>query len=41
MGTTGNIVRNATSIRKTNRPEQTISVVGDDGLICLYDIQLD
>ena len=31
----------ATSIRKTNRPEQTISVVGDDGLICLYDIQLD
>ncbi len=31
----------ATSIRKTNRPEQTVSVVGDDGLICLYDIQLD
>lgn len=31
----------AMSIRKTNRPEQTISVVGQDGLICLYDIQLD
>ena len=31
----------AVSIRKTNRPEQTISVIGDDGLICLYDIQLD
>lgn len=31
----------ATSIRKTNRPEQTVSVIGDDGLICLYDIQLD
>lgn len=31
----------AVSIRKTNKPEQTVSVVGDDGLICLYDIQLD
>lgn len=31
----------AISIRKTNRPEQTISVVGENGLICLYDIQLD
>lgn len=31
----------AMSIRKTNRPEQTISVVGQDGLVCLYDIQLD
>jgi hypothetical protein len=31
----------ALSIRKTNRPEQTVSVIGDDGLICLYDIQLD
>ena len=31
----------ATSIRKTNRPEQTVSVIGNDGLICLYDIQLD
>lgn len=31
----------ATSIRKTNRPEQTVSVIGEDGLICLYDIQLD
>lgn len=31
----------ATSIRKTNRPEQTVSVIGENGLICLYDIQLD
>lgn len=31
----------AMSIRKTNRPEQSISVVGQDGLVCLYDIQLD
>ena len=31
----------ATSIRKTNRPEQTVSVIGNGGLICLYDIQLD
>lgn len=31
----------ATSIRKTNRPEQTVSVIDEDGLICLYDIQLD
>lgn len=31
----------ATSIRKVNRPEQTVSVIGDKGLICLYDIQLD
>ena len=31
----------AMSIRKTNRPEQTVSVVGDKGLLCLYDIQLD
>lgn len=31
----------ATSIRKTNRPEQTVSVIGEGGLICLYDIQLD
>lgn len=31
----------ALSIRKVNRPEQTISVIGDGGLICLYDIQLD
>lgn len=31
----------AMSIRKINRPEQTISVVGQDGLVCLYDIQLD
>lgn len=31
----------ATSIRKANRPEQTVSVIGDNGLICLYDVQLD
>ncbi len=31
----------ATSIRKVNRPEQTVSVISDEGLICLYDIQLD
>lgn len=31
----------AMSIRKTNRPEQTISVVGQDGLVFLIDIQLD
>ena len=31
----------AVSIRKANRPEQTVSVIGDKGLICLYDIQLD
>lgn len=29
------------SIRKVNKPEQTVSVVGENGLICLYDIQLD
>lgn len=31
----------AISIRKINRPEQTVSVIGENGLICLYDIQLD
>lgn len=31
----------AVSIRKVNKPEQTVSVIGDNGLICLYDIQLD
>lgn len=31
----------ALSIRKVNRPEQTVSVIGDNGLICLYDIKLD
>lgn len=30
----------AMSIRKTNKPEQTVSVIGEKGLICLYDIQL-
>ena len=31
----------ATSMRKANRPEQTISVISENGLVCLYDIQLD
>lgn len=31
----------AMSIRKVNKPEQTVSVIGDDGLVCLYDIQLN
>ena len=31
----------ALSIRKANRPEQTVSVIGEDGLICMYDIKLD
>lgn len=31
----------AMSLRKSNRPEQTVSVVGEDGLVCVYDIQLD
>ena len=30
----------AVSIRKTTKPEQTISIVNKDGLVCLYDIQL-
>lgn len=31
----------AMSLRKSNRPEQTVSVIGENGLICVYDIQLD
>lgn len=31
----------ALSIRKTGRPEQYINIVGDDGLVCSYDVQLD
>ena len=31
----------AMSIRKANRPEQTVSVIGEDGLICIYDIKLN
>lgn len=31
----------AISIRKVNKPEQTISVVDETGLVCLYDVQLD
>lgn len=31
----------AMSIRKCNRPEQTVSVIDETGLVCLYDIQLD
>lgn len=30
----------STSIRKVNKPEQTVSVVSREGLVCLYDIQL-
>lgn len=30
----------ALSIRKANKPEQTVSVINDEGLVCLYDIQL-
>lgn len=31
----------AVSIRKVNRPEQTISVINQNGLECIYDVQLD
>ena len=31
----------AMSIRKCNRPEQTVSILDETGLVCLYDIQLD
>lgn len=31
----------AVSIRKANRPEQTVSVISSDGLECIYDVQLD
>lgn len=31
----------ASSIRKTNKPEQTVSVIGDKGFVCLYDVKLD
>lgn len=31
----------STSIRKVNRPEQTVSVIDLNGIKCLYDIQLD
>lgn len=31
----------ALSIRRTNKPEQIISVVSEDGLKCMYDVQLD
>lgn len=30
----------AMSIRKCNKPEQTISIIDKNGLVCLYDIQL-
>ena len=30
----------AMSIRKVNKPEQTISVIDSNGLVCLYDFQL-
>jgi hypothetical protein len=31
----------ALSKRLNNRPEQTISVITDDGLDCIYDVKLD
>jgi hypothetical protein len=31
----------ALSIRKKNKPEQTVSVITEDGLDCLYDIKLN
>lgn len=31
----------AVSIRKVNKPEQAIAVIDKNGLLCLYDIQLD
>lgn len=31
----------AISIRKKNKPEQTVTVVSSDGLQCLYDVKLD
>ena len=31
----------ASSIRKVNKPEQTVSVINDKGLLCVYDIQLN
>lgn len=30
----------ALSIRKATRPEQTVSVIDNDGLVCIYDLQL-
>lgn len=30
----------AIDIRKVNKPEQTVSVIDDNGLLCLYDIKL-
>lgn len=29
------------SLRKSNRPEQTVSVIDDHGLLCIYDVQVD
>lgn len=29
------------SIRKTNKPEQTVSVITNKGLLCIYDVTLD
>lgn len=31
----------ALSRRMSNKPEQTVSVIGDNGLVCLYDLKLD
>ena len=39
-GCVSGIDQYAVSIRKANKPEQTVSVINEDGLVCLYDIQL-
>lgn len=31
----------ALSIRKANNPEQTVSVINKDGLVCVYDVRLN
>lgn len=31
----------AISIRKSNKPEQTVSVINNKGLVCVYDVTLD
>ena len=31
----------AMQIRKSNKPEQTVSVVNSDGLLCVYDVRLN
>ena len=31
----------AISIRKSNKPEQTVSVINENGLVCIYDVTLN